>query len=66
VAFLLVEYHDLAPGTEREIFQRVQLGMTLTAAGILFLCHVDSGSMQNRETAGNLLAMGRMDSGSPH
>ncbi|KAL4074113.1 hypothetical protein V8B97DRAFT_1864609 [Scleroderma yunnanense] len=27
-----VEYHDLAPGTEREIFQRVQLGMTLTAA----------------------------------
>lgn len=27
-----VEYHDLSPGTEREIFQRVQLGMTLTAA----------------------------------
>ncbi|KAI6046100.1 hypothetical protein EDC04DRAFT_1872864 [Pisolithus marmoratus] len=27
-----VEYYDLAPGTEREIFQRVQLGMTLTAA----------------------------------
>ncbi|KAI6157621.1 hypothetical protein BKA82DRAFT_995958 [Pisolithus tinctorius] len=27
-----VEYHGLAPGTEREIFQRVQLGMTLTAA----------------------------------
>ncbi|KAI6000605.1 hypothetical protein EDD15DRAFT_2193192 [Pisolithus albus] len=27
-----VEYRDLAPGTEREIFQRVQLGMTLTAA----------------------------------
>ncbi|KAG6334250.1 hypothetical protein ID866_4841 [Astraeus odoratus] len=27
-----VEYHDLAPGTEREIFQRVQLGMSLTAA----------------------------------
>lgn len=33
----VVEYHDLAPGTEREIFQRVQLGMTLTAAGMLFL-----------------------------
>ncbi|KAF8844680.1 hypothetical protein BDN67DRAFT_894469 [Paxillus ammoniavirescens] len=27
-----VEYHDLAPGTEREIFQRVQLGMSLSAA----------------------------------
>ncbi|KAF9244925.1 hypothetical protein BU15DRAFT_85765 [Melanogaster broomeanus] len=27
-----VEYHDLPPGTEREIFQRVQLGMSLTAA----------------------------------
>lgn len=29
-----VEYHDLPPGTEREIFQRVQLGMSLTAAGV--------------------------------
>lgn len=27
-----VEYYDLSPGTEREIFQRVQLGMPLTAA----------------------------------
>ncbi|KAG9316365.1 hypothetical protein JVU11DRAFT_2398 [Chiua virens] len=27
-----VEYHGLPPGTEREIFQRVQLGMSLTAA----------------------------------
>jgi len=27
-----VEYRNIAPGTEREIFQRVQLGMTLTAA----------------------------------
>ncbi|KAH0827513.1 hypothetical protein J3R83DRAFT_4226 [Lanmaoa asiatica] len=27
-----VEYHSLPPGTEREIFQRVQLGMSLTAA----------------------------------
>lgn len=27
-----VTYRNLAPGTEREIFQRVQLGMTLTAA----------------------------------
>ncbi|KIJ67915.1 hypothetical protein HYDPIDRAFT_107452 [Hydnomerulius pinastri MD-312] len=27
-----VEYHHLTPGTEREIFQRVQLGMSLTAA----------------------------------
>ncbi|TFK43458.1 hypothetical protein BDQ12DRAFT_675017 [Crucibulum laeve] len=27
-----VEYYDIAPGTEREIFQRVQLGMALTAA----------------------------------
>ena len=29
----IVEYADLTPGYEREIFQRVQLGMTLTAAG---------------------------------
>ena len=29
----LVEYVGLTPGYEREIFQRVQLGMTLTAAG---------------------------------
>jgi len=28
-----VEYVGLTPGSEREIFQRVQLGMTLTAAG---------------------------------
>jgi len=28
-----VEYHDIDPAQEREIFQRVQLGMTLTAAG---------------------------------
>jgi len=27
-----VEYTDLPPGTERDIFQRVQLGMTLTVA----------------------------------
>ncbi|EGN99785.1 hypothetical protein SERLA73DRAFT_179998 [Serpula lacrymans var. lacrymans S7.3] len=27
-----VEYHGLPPGTERDIFQRVQLGMSLTAA----------------------------------
>ncbi|KAH7913136.1 hypothetical protein BJ138DRAFT_1059555 [Hygrophoropsis aurantiaca] len=27
-----VEYHNIAPGTERDIFQRVQLGMSLTAA----------------------------------
>ncbi|KAF9008994.1 hypothetical protein BDQ17DRAFT_1349335 [Cyathus striatus] len=27
-----VEYYDIPPGTEREIFQRVQLGVTLTAA----------------------------------
>ncbi|KAH7888574.1 hypothetical protein F5I97DRAFT_1803315 [Phlebopus sp. FC_14] len=27
-----VEYYELPPGTEREIFQRVQLGMSLTAA----------------------------------
>ena len=30
-----VEYVGLTPGYEREIFQRVQLGMTLTAAGKL-------------------------------
>lgn len=28
----LVEYQELEPGTEREIFQRVQLGMPLTTA----------------------------------
>lgn len=34
--FFQVEYLGLSPGSEREIFQRVQLGMTLTAAGKLF------------------------------
>lgn len=29
----LVEYRGIEPGTEREIFQRVQMGMPLTAAG---------------------------------
>lgn len=28
-----VEYYGLTPGAERDIFQRVQLGMALTAAG---------------------------------
>ncbi|KAF8907266.1 hypothetical protein CPB84DRAFT_1674984 [Gymnopilus junonius] len=28
----VVEYHGIAPGMEREVFQRVQLGMPLTAA----------------------------------
>jgi hypothetical protein len=31
--FLVVEYHNLPPEIEREIFQRVQLGVQLTAAG---------------------------------
>jgi hypothetical protein len=30
---LEVEYYGLTPGAERDIFQRVQLGMALTAAG---------------------------------
>ena len=41
--FLSVEYVGLTPGYEREIFQRVQLGMTLTAAGKfvgVFLCWI--------------------------
>jgi hypothetical protein len=33
-SWVAVEYTDLQPGTEREIFQRVQLGMTLTVAGM--------------------------------
>ena len=33
ILLFLVEYVGLTPGYEREIFQRVQLGMTLTAAG---------------------------------
>jgi hypothetical protein len=39
----VVEYFDLTPGSEREIFQRVQLGMTLTVAGqslFVFFYHV--------------------------
>jgi len=31
-----VEYIDLSDADEREIFQRVQLGMALTPAGLLF------------------------------
>lgn len=34
----IVEYYDIDPAQEREIFQRVQLGMTLTAAGVSDQC----------------------------
>jgi len=40
--YILVEYAGLTPGYEREIFQRVQLGMTLTAAGKFVGCLVRS------------------------
>ena len=40
VLFYLVEYVGLTPGYEREIFQRVQLGMTLTAAGKFVGCFI--------------------------
>ena len=33
----LVEYSALSPASEREVFQRVQLGMSLSAAGALLL-----------------------------
>ena len=36
----IVEYVGLTPGYEREIFQRVQLGMTLTAAGKFVECFI--------------------------
>ena len=39
-----VEYVGLTPGYEREIFQRVQLGMTLTAAGKFARYFVNSQS----------------------
>jgi hypothetical protein len=32
-----VEYRALAPASEREVFQRVQLGMSLSAAGAFSL-----------------------------
>jgi hypothetical protein len=32
-----VEYRALSPASEREVFQRVQLGMSLSAAGALLL-----------------------------
>lgn len=40
-----VEYHDIDPAQEREIFQRVQLGMTLTAAGSFPLSIKDRGHL---------------------
>lgn len=36
-ARLTVEYHGIAPGMERDVFQRVQMGMPLTAAGMSYL-----------------------------
>jgi hypothetical protein len=58
----LVEYVGLTPGYEREIFQRVQLGMTLTAAGKFVECFVrflDKFShFRSREIAGYFLSMG--------
>jgi len=35
--FPAVEYHGLTADIEREIFQRVQLGVSLTAAGAEFV-----------------------------
>jgi hypothetical protein len=57
-----VEYHGLESGYEREIFQRVQLGMTLTAAGQLITRHyITSGynsKLRFRKVAGDIIPMG--------
>lgn len=34
---LLVEFRDIQPSIERDIFQRVQMGVTLTTAGMRLL-----------------------------
>lgn len=57
-----VEYHGLETGYEREIFQRVQLGMTLTAAGQFITKHYSTfgcnSKVRFRKVAGNIIAMG--------
>lgn len=59
---LLVEYIDLSPGMERDIFQRVQLGMTLTAAGKRCITP-PSAAIQTairRKTPGYIISVGRV------
>lgn len=61
ILLFLVEYVGLTPGYEREIFQRVQLGMTLTAAGkfVGYLLDLDKFlCFRFREIAGHFLSMG--------
>lgn len=59
-----MEYHGLEAGYEREIFQRVQLGMTLTAAGQLitrrYITFGYSSQFRFRKVAGDIISMGRV------
>lgn len=61
-----VEYHGLESGYEREIFQRVQLGMTLTAAGQLITKHYSAfgynPKLRFRKVAGNIIPVGGVSS----
>lgn len=59
-----VEYYNLPPGMERDIFQRVQLGMTLTAAGpypfpVITMCQLHDHTFY-REAPSNLITLGRV------
>jgi hypothetical protein len=62
VYIYIAEYRSIDPATEREIFQRVQLGVPLTAAGrILNLAFGNQLTILIREITGRGVALGRMD-----
>ena len=58
-----VSYVSLPPGCEWDIFQRVQLGMPLTAAGMLrhFSPSQPPLRIMCRETPGDLFTVGGLD-----
>ncbi len=61
----IVEYRGLGHGDERDIFQRVQMGMPLAAAGDVhpFALFATPAHVPCRKTAGDFLALVRLDLG---
>lgn len=60
IFYAIVEYHNLTPAEEREIFQRVQLGVSLTAAGMAFCltCKYTIIERYYRKVAGYCISVG--------
>lgn len=59
----VVEYPDIGSAAERSIFQRVQMGVSLTAAGVSNCTFLPDSQLINysRKTEGYRFTMVRMD-----